>query len=105
MSYVQLSRMGWVVVFVASYFSSTDVSTSYVQLTIVRAGGAGRGLDGAHLRAVRRRGPWDLPPKFCMAEAHERTYDAFGLIWFQKNWIIRNFQSKYMIRNQISPNA
>jgi hypothetical protein len=20
------------------------------------------------------------------------TYDAFGLIWFQKNWIIRDFQ-------------
>jgi hypothetical protein len=35
---------GWVVVFVASYFSSTDMSMSYVQLAIMIAlywGGAG----------------------------------------------------------------
>ena len=37
MSYVQLSRMGWVVVFVASYFSSTDVSTSPLALPLALA--------------------------------------------------------------------
>jgi hypothetical protein len=30
---------------------------------------------------------------------------AFGLIWFQKNWIVWDFQPKYMVRNQMSPNA
>jgi hypothetical protein len=33
------------------------------------------------------------------------SYDAFELIWFQKKWIIREFKSKYVVRNQISPNA
>jgi hypothetical protein len=37
--------------------------------------------------------------------AQRLSYDAFGLIWFQKKWTIRDFQSKYMVRNQISPNA
>jgi hypothetical protein len=35
----------------------------------------------------------------------ERGYDAFGLIWFRNVWTIRDFQSKYMVRIQISPNA
>ena len=34
---VMLSREGWVVVFVAGYFSSTDVSMSFVQLAITIA--------------------------------------------------------------------
>ena len=51
MPYAHVIRQGWVVVFVASYFSSTDVSMSCAQLTIMIA----RCYDSPALPSQRQR--------------------------------------------------
>jgi hypothetical protein len=72
----------------------------------------GRGPEHADLQAPFSLRParakfhamgWDVPEGGLKQRAF--SCDAFGLIWFQKNWIMWDFQLKYMVRSQISPNA